>query len=799
MNTITGPYVLPEDLTRAPVARLPARERARIASGDGEVAVGRAGVRQGVKVLSADAARLLDSFRSPTTIVDAVLAYAGQASIEPAEALRQAYPILRSLIDAHLLVPAGSADVRAFAPALADGAIVAGYTIVRCVQVVEDTEVYQAQGPAGPALVKMTRPTATDAQRAALVRECAVTARLDGAVNPCFLAAGVQDGSPFLVTEWCDGAQVDVVAAGLASDAGRHGGRALLDLVVCVVDAFGALHAQGVVHGDVHPRNVMIAQHGQVRILDYGASPGGPSSAQATQEGRPGMPSFFEPEVAAALLEGRPVPAASFGGEQHAVAALAYLLLCGAHPLHLSYERERMLAELAHAPPLPFARPGVVGWQPVEQVLRTALRKSPGDRFPDVAALGAALRDAVARVAAADARCAGPARGRRPDLAAGAALVAEVLAHLEPSSFRPVAWTTAPAGSIVAGSAGAAYTLWRLALLRGEPRLLALADVYASRLDSRRADAYTDAASGLTSDAVGTVSPYVAAGGVPVVKALIAAAMGDSGAVEQAVEDYLPASAGTCTQPELYLGRAGTLMGCALVHDVLDDDDAKARDVLQALGRRSLGQVCAMLDDLPPVGAPAGLVNLGMAHGWAGALYAILRWCAVASDRLPAMVCPRLEELAGLGRPSGAGLRWEWRLPNDAPGAGPTFVAGWCNGGAGFVHLWTTAHELLGDPVYLELATKAAWTTWEDVGGAGASLCCGSAGRAYALLRMANYAGDPRWKLRAMALAGQAIAEGGRWPPTTASLYRGRLGVALLAADLAQPELASMPFFEPAA
>jgi serine/threonine-protein kinase len=140
-------------------------------------------------------------------------------------------------------------------------------------------------------------------------------------------------------------------------------------------------------------------------------------------------------------------------------------------------------------------------------------------------------------------------------------------------------------------------------------------------------------------------------------------------------------------------------------------------------------------------------------------------------------------------------------------------MAGWCNGSAGMVHLWTLAGRLLDDAAARQLAVGAAWHAWE-AGDGGESLCCGLAGRAYALLDLHRRGGGEEWLARARALAERAaagaLAGHGEPPPRGAppgppppprarsqpdSLYRGQLGVALLAADLENPRTAAMPLF----
>jgi serine/threonine-protein kinase len=122
-------------------------------------------------------------------------------------------------------------------------------------------------------------------------------------------------------------------------------------------------------------------------------------------------------------------------------------------------------------------------------------------------------------------------------------------------------------------------------------------------------------------------------------------------------------------------------------------------------------------------------------------------------------------------------------------------MAGWCNGSAGFVFLWTLAHQILEEPRFREMAEGAAWNAWEAPDPHG-TLCCGLAGRAYALLNLWKHGGGDDWLTRARDLATHAARSIERAAEAPDSLYKGAVGVAVLAADLARPEAAVLPFFE---
>jgi serine/threonine-protein kinase len=136
--------------------------------------------------------------------------------------------------------------------------------------------------------------------------------------------------------------------------------------------------------------------------------------------------------------------------------------------------------------------------------------------------------------------------------------------------------------------------------------------------------------------------------------------------------------------------------------------------------------------------------------------YAALRWCAVSGDSLPR------------------------RFDLDA------------DGGAADVFTCTLAHRLFGDAEWLRRAEEAAWRAWEAPRDEG-SLCCGTAGRAYALLAFYKQTGDRTWLARARERAAHAARNiTHRGDP----LWDGVLGVAVLVADLAAPEQSRMPLFE---
>jgi serine/threonine-protein kinase len=119
---------------------------------------------------------------------------------------------------------------------------------------------------------------------------------------------------------------------------------------------------------------------------------------------------------------------------------------------------------------------------------------------------------------------------------------------------------------------------------------------------------------------------------------------------------------------------------------------------------------------------------------------------------------------------------------------------GWCHGSAGWAQLWVLAADVLGDDSLLDLAEAPA--VHAVLGrGAGASLCCGLAGQAYAALALYRASGDVTWLTHGRRLVGEAADApiGPQFPEH--SLWGGDLGVALLALELEDAERAAMPLY----
>ncbi|HEY1833682.1 MAG TPA: lanthionine synthetase LanC family protein, partial [Solirubrobacteraceae bacterium] len=290
----------------------------------------------------------------------------------------------------------------------------------------------------------------------------------------------------------------------------------------------------------------------------------------------------------------------------------------------------------------------------------------------------------------------------------------------------------------------------------------------------------------LTPRTVGLVSPYHNVSGLAAVRALLSEAVGDGIRQQAALDEFRASTQAPCANLDLTLGRSAVLLFAALLYaNAQAEWPAAAR--LGDYGDELSAGIWRDLDN-------ASIAYNGIAHGWAGIAYAALMWSQARDDAPPPQAHGVLDMLAATAEPHRRGMRWPLTPPHGSGGS--EYWPGWCHGNAGYVFLWNLARSVYADERFGELAERAAWLIEEPAGIT--SLCCGSAGQVYALLNQYRSSGDERWRRRALRLAERAVRDGelAGDAPTPLSLYKGHVGVALLAVELEMPECAAMPLFE---
>ncbi|HUK34885.1 MAG TPA: lanthionine synthetase LanC family protein, partial [Vicinamibacterales bacterium] len=698
------PFLLPSDVQLTALADLPEHLRSQVAE-DGEFAITRPRARAATRMLSRDAADLVREFRTAKTVIEAVISYCSANGSEPERTLEDAFPILQNLVAAQFLVPAASENSADIQPGFEPGRLVDGYAIQTAIQTLEDSEVYRVSTPDGQtAAMKMARLADDRSMKKALDREAAILELVGGVSAPRLLGRGEIERRPFLVMSWIEGQ----TAMHVADDLRRRGDLdALLVLCIAILRAYGALHAKGVLHCDVHPRNVIVHRATEPVLIDFGLAVR-VTGSNRSHVPRGGIAMFFEPEYAKARQAGQPPPAASAASEQYALGALVYMLIAGHPYLQFAIGKAEMLAQIVTATPLPLSGKSGVWSADVEQVVFRALEKEPSARWESVDAFADALESARRPQAPAPVTAAHDESRK--------AFVDDVFRRLSlDGPLFQSGYPEAPSLSINYGAAGAAYALYRLAVLRSDADQLSCADAWATRAHAQRAGTagfYSDGM-GLTADKVGPISPYHTPSGVFLAKALIAHAMGDFVSAQHAIQGFVTAADQPCDNLDLTLGRSSVLVGCSVLADAMPDHPLLNRVPLLDLGDRISQKIADATRNYPAIPDARELPLLGIAHGWAGLLYALMQWDAVRGRGPRPDLRARLQELAELGEARGTGLRWRIRL--DARGRSRAhYMSGWCNGSAGMAFLWTLAHEVFKEDALLRLAERAAINAWTD-------------------------------------------------------------------------------------
>jgi serine/threonine-protein kinase len=782
------PLVLPADVSITAAADIPAPLRRELGVTPDTFAVARAGARIQAKIVDRDGTTLLTMFRQPQTILDAVIAFSREHGDDPRTVLTDAFPLLAECVHVGLLVPADSPRAHPIAPLLLPGDALGRWRVVRTVHLMIDTEVHEVIGAARePAALKLVRPAGGDAAVRILENEIRCLRVLGGAGAPLIIEEGTAAPGRYVVTSWEAGRSPQRSVARWRGEAG--GARRTLDLATRLVRRYAALHAAGVLHGDVHPGNIRVAPDGSVTLLDFGLGQLiGPASAAEGPRG--GAAPYQDPESAAAILDGSALPPPTALGEQYSVAAVVFELIAGRSYLRPSAEQEEMLAQIVGGRPSSFEECGAEPWPELEAVIARALEKDPSRRYPSMRAFAEALARVRVHV-----------RPRRVAIGEISRFVESTVAELRIGGrVFCEGLTVAPTGSLNFGASGIAYGLCRIACARDDADLLASADAWSTRalraIGQPEAYASDD---GIDETLVGRASLFHSPPGTYFAQVVIAHALGDSRGVARSTAAFVRAARVDASRLDVAAGCSGILLACVSLRALARRRAAAGPDRLSEYARDVHEMLCGAVGAAPAIGECSTLGNLGVAHGWAGILYAML--CArPAGHGTPELVAGRLGELAALAERRGKGARWRWYAQRSGEPGAYAYMPGWCNGSAGFVHVWCAAYRELGEPEFLELAERAAWTTWASAGDS-ADLCCGLAGRAYALLRVHRVSADRIWLDRAHRLAARAVRAFARTRSEIAaryrwSLWRGAMGIATLIAELEQPQDARMPIFE---
>jgi eukaryotic-like serine/threonine-protein kinase len=174
------------------------------------------------------------------------------------------------------------------------------------------------------------------------------------------------------------------------------------DILLQTAEALQAAHDLGIVHRDLKPDNIMLARGRDgadlVKVVDFGIAKAmsGEEGQQVTKTGLVvGTPEYMSPEqLSGDKLDGR--------SDTYSLALVFYRMVTGTFPFQAESAQEMMIKRLTDDPlPLGAARPDVVFPTALEQTVRHALGRMPGERYASAVEFARELHRAVGGMGAA--------------------------------------------------------------------------------------------------------------------------------------------------------------------------------------------------------------------------------------------------------------------------------------------------------------------------------------------------------------------------------------------------------------
>ncbi len=310
------------------------------------------------------------------------------------------------------MIEAGTAESPAAPSALASGATLGEYRILREIGRGGMSVVYLAEQPSlrRSVALKVLRGHLTLEPRhvTRFQREARAAARLRHPSIVAIHAVGEVEGHHFIAMDWLPGPTLAQVIAELAKAGSRPtaadlaratGDRSLADcgsyaeavarLLLPVLEAVQAAHDAGLVHRDLKPSNILLDAQGHPSVADFGLAKG-EGDLGLSLSGEPiGTPYYMSPEQARAASRG-----VDGRTDVYSLGVTIWELLALRRPFEGATYHELLTHILTSPPPSLRSVAKEVG-RPLEAVVQKAIAKEVEDRYASPSDLAADLAAAV--------------------------------------------------------------------------------------------------------------------------------------------------------------------------------------------------------------------------------------------------------------------------------------------------------------------------------------------------------------------------------------------------------------------
>lgn len=214
--------------------------------------------------------------------------------------------------------------------------------------------------------------------REGLLAEAQNVSRLQHPNIVTLYEVGEQNGQPFLVFEWVDGPSL----AQVLKAEGPLSATRVAELAVQILDALGYAHAQGVIHRDIKPTNILLNANGVARVMDFGIA--GRVNSHPTRPGfLLGTPAYMAPEY---------IRHEEFGpkSDLFSCGMMLYELLTGQHAVpgrNIPDVMRRIVNDPIAAPSRHNPRIN----DKLNEIIQKSLRKDPAQRYENAGQMKNAL------------------------------------------------------------------------------------------------------------------------------------------------------------------------------------------------------------------------------------------------------------------------------------------------------------------------------------------------------------------------------------------------------------------------
>lgn len=192
-----------------------------------------------------------------------------------------------------------------------------------------------------------------------------------------------ENGEHYLIMEYVEGVNLKQYLAQKGTLAAEEAVR--ITSQICSV--LQVAHAQGFIHRDIKPQNIMIARDGQAKLTDFGIVRVAEAAGLTNTGIVLGTADYLAPEQA----RGEPLSPAS---DLYSLGVVLYEMLAGRPPFVGSSAVQVAMQHANNVPPPPSKyNPHIP--KPLELVIKRVLQKEPQRRYPDAESMRKALRESL--------------------------------------------------------------------------------------------------------------------------------------------------------------------------------------------------------------------------------------------------------------------------------------------------------------------------------------------------------------------------------------------------------------------